>query len=96
MFSHPGQWAEEHCVPGGQQRWWQVAVSQFQEPDEAAMLRMGNEDPRQASQGLVPSCLGMDMSETLVQVGESLITLPPNLAHLCSFRGCENDQLLKI
>lgn len=57
------------------------------EPSEAAMKRMGNEDPRPESQGLVPSCLGMGLSETSAQAGESPITLPPALAHLCFHRG---------
>lgn len=52
-------------------------LSHFQTPDKATMMKMGNEDPRQVSQGLVPSCLDMDMSATLVQVGQASSHCPP-------------------
>lgn len=64
VFPCQGQWTQEHCAPGGQQGQWQ-GLPQFQIPDEAAMMRMGNQGSQTGESGLVPSCLGIDMSETL-------------------------------
>lgn len=49
--------------------WWPAGVvtrMPLQIPDKAVMMKLGNEDPRQKRPDVVPSYLGVDVSETSV------------------------------